>query len=193
MALELFKGEISNAKKEVLTHTSGETKIATTGVFTREVSGSGSVQTHHEHYNEFAINNTQFRCYGDYTFKDGDKVALGAYPTNQGFYEVGIAKNATRNFYFSNLRKPFAPFAFLRAFLSGFFGLGWLVIICSWILSKVIGFDDTILNILVSICMAVVFIFSFLYAKRCFVEAREEKMTTINFEKDIEAFESASR
>lgn len=123
MALELFKGEISNAKKEVLTHTSGETKIATTGVFTREVSGSGSVQTHHEHYNEFAINNTQFRCYGDYTFKDGDKVALGAYPTNQGFYEVGIAKNATRNFILAILESHSHHLLFCVLFLVDFLGL----------------------------------------------------------------------
>lgn len=103
--VELFKGTINNVKKEVLTHTSGDTSIST-NTFTGKVSGGGNVATYHEHYTDFKIDNQRFRCWGDYAFEDGDKVVLYASPTNKGFHKVETCKNFTRNFVSGKIKAP---------------------------------------------------------------------------------------
>lgn len=103
--VELFKGTINNVKKEVLTHTSGDTSIST-NTFTGKVSGGGNVATYHEHYTDFKIDNQRFRCWGDYAFEDGDKVVLYASPTNKGFHKVETCKNFTRNFVAGKIKTP---------------------------------------------------------------------------------------
>ena len=119
--LELFKGKISKVKKEVLTHTSGEIeksdiKIKTNYslTFGKSISGKGGggggkIETTHEHYTDFNIDQTAFRCWGDYMFQDGDSVVLQGYPTNQGFYEIEFLRNATRNFTIGKLAGPIKP------------------------------------------------------------------------------------
>lgn len=98
--MELFKGTISEVKKEILTHTSGVTRISTKDRLFggKDVVGSGSVETKHEHYTDFLLDGKAFRCHGDYIFKDGDEVVLYAEQSNQGFCKVVILKNFTHNF-----------------------------------------------------------------------------------------------
>lgn len=147
--LELFKGKISDVKKQLLTNTVGSTKIST-NPFTDRVSGSGSVETYHEYYTEFEIDGNQFRFDGDYTFKDGDNVALYAYRTKKGFYKVEILKNTTRNFFDNQLEKPSGA---IRNILEGFGGgfiwgllLVAILTLISYILGYLFGFDiDAIL------------------------------------------------
>ena len=107
--MEFFKGTISNCKKEVLTHTSGEiqeTKIESKrnlwpfwDVRVEGGGGGGSITTTHEYYTDFEIDGVAFRCYGDLVFKDGDNVRLYAYKSSSGYYQVGLIKNFTRDFY----------------------------------------------------------------------------------------------
>lgn len=61
--------------------------------------GSGSITTTHEHYTDFEIDGVAFRCYGDLTFKDGDKVRLYGVKTDKGYYYVVLIQNFTRDFY----------------------------------------------------------------------------------------------
>ena len=61
-----------------------------------------------------------FRCYGDYIFRNGDSVAFVATQTNQGFWLIRMLKNVTSNFYFSEFKKRFPLFVFLKKFLSIF-------------------------------------------------------------------------
>lgn len=141
--MEVFKGKISNIRQQVLSHTSGNTSIST-NAFTGNVSGSGSVQTHQEHYTDFELDGKVFRCDGNYMFKEGDSVALGAYDNGQGFWQVRILKNATRNFYFSHLRKRMPIGGFIRGLFGGFFGSGIVVWLILWILDKIVGFSKAV-------------------------------------------------
>lgn len=118
---ELFKGTINSVKKEVLTHTSGETNIET-DIFTGKVSGGGNVETYHEHYTDFKIENQRFRCWGDYIFEDGDKVVLYASATNQGFYKVETCKNFTRNFVV-NVKVAYGIWGKIKAIFGGILAL----------------------------------------------------------------------
>ena len=61
--------------------------------------GGGKITTTHEHYTDFEIDGVAFRCYGDLTFKDGDKVRLYGAKTYKGYYEVVLLQNFTRDFY----------------------------------------------------------------------------------------------
>lgn len=61
--------------------------------------GGGKITTTHEHYTDFEIDGVAFRCYGDLTFKDGDKVRLYGVKTNKGYYYVVLLQNFTRGFY----------------------------------------------------------------------------------------------
>lgn len=133
--LELFKGKISNVEKRVLTHTSGE--IGSTNIRTKTTilgeravvggGGGGKIETTHEHYTDFNIGNTAFRCGGDYIFKKDDNIILYAYPTNQGFYQVEVLKNITRNFRIWNLKEPKCPLLPpILSFIFGFLGYGFL-------------------------------------------------------------------
>ena len=114
--MQIFKGKISNVNKQVLSHTSGGSVWTTAS---GEVKGT-SVYTHHEHYTDFELDGRVFRCYGDYIFRNGDSVAFVATQTNQGFYLIRMLKNVTSNFYFSEFKKRFPLFVFLKKFLSIF-------------------------------------------------------------------------
>ena len=139
--LELFKGKISDVKREILTHTSGSTSIST-NPFTDRVSGSGSVETHHQYYTEFELCGTQFRFDGDFTFKDGDEVALYAERTGKGFCKVKILKNATRNFFDNEVEKESHQiFAFIGGFFGGYVGGLFIIFIIGLIASFVLGVD----------------------------------------------------
>lgn len=100
--MERFEGVISNCKKEVLTHTHGNTTIESKRnwilFWDMRVEGGGRVETTHEHYTDFEINDKVFRCYGDFMFKDGDKVSLYAVESSKGYYRVEWIKNFTRDF-----------------------------------------------------------------------------------------------
>lgn len=149
--MQAFKGQISKVKKEVLTHTSGEveaTKIKTNYslTFGKTISGNGGggkITTTHEHYTNFKIDKTSFRCAGDYNFDEGDEVMLYASETNQGFYEVLLLKNASSNFVVTNFAKS-SPTA---TAVKSFFAVGiiaWIVLaIVSFILNLFIGADGT--------------------------------------------------
>ena len=139
--LQLFKGKISDVKREILTRTSGSTSIST-NAFTGKVSGSGSVETQHKYYTEFEINGTQFRFDGDFTFKDGDEVALYAELTGNGFYQARILKNATRNFFDNEITKEIHPiFAIIRGFFSGYMGGLFIIFIIGLIASFVLDVE----------------------------------------------------
>ena len=149
--LELFKGKISKVKKEVLTHTSGEIeksdiKIKTSYslTFGKSISGKGGggkITTTHEHYTNFKIDKTSFRCAGDYNFDEGDEVMLYASETNQGFYEVLLLKNASSNFVVEN----YLPSTPILSGAGGIFGAGFgfivVVKIISFIVSLIMGID----------------------------------------------------
>ena len=151
--LELFKGKISNVNKQVLTHTSGEIeksdiKIKTNYslTFGKTISGKGGggggkITTTHEHYTDFNIAQTAFRCEGDYIFQDGDSVILQAEPTNQGFYKIKFLKNATKNFTIGELKftAPVEPSPiFLSIVICLFAGVGvWLLFLLG---SFLVGF-----------------------------------------------------
>ena len=64
-----------------------------------EGGGSIEINTTHEHYTDFEIDGVAFRRYGDLVFKDGDNVRLYAYKSSSGYYQVGLIKNFTRDFY----------------------------------------------------------------------------------------------
>ena len=59
----------------------------------------GNVTTTHEHYTDFEIDGVAFRCYGDLTFKDGDRVKFYATNSGKGYYIVNFLNNFTRGFY----------------------------------------------------------------------------------------------
>ena len=186
--MQIFKGKISNVNKQVLSHTSGSTSVST-GAFTGKVSGSGSVETHHEHYAEFELDGKVFRCDGDYMFKDGDSVALGAYDNGQGFWQVKILKNATRNFYFSHLRKRIALGGFIGGLFGGFFGFGFLFWVVWWALNKFV-FDGSIGNSKIAFyayCVAVV-VSSILTAIKFYKSVNDERKTAIYFEGQIKDY-----
>lgn len=109
--MKRFGGIISNCKKEVLTHTSGSTTIESKRnlilFWDMRVEGGGKVETTHEHYTDFEIDDKVFRCYGDFMFKDGDKVSLYATESSKGYYRVEWIKNFTRDF--SVGKKPANP------------------------------------------------------------------------------------
>lgn len=103
--LELVRGKISECKKEVLTHISGESEINTVPSFSgKKIIGRGSTSTQHEHYTEFKIDGVAYRCWGNYSFNDGDEVVLYALPTDKGYYYVANLKNFTRNFFTTELK-----------------------------------------------------------------------------------------
>ncbi|TQR59074.1 hypothetical protein [Campylobacter troglodytis] len=182
--MQAFKGQISKVKKEVLTHTSGEIeksdikidakysflwqKVITTG---KGGGGGGKITTTHEHYTNFNIDKTSFRCAGDYNFEDGDEVMLYANETNQGFYRVVFLKNASRNFIVSP-QAPSHPIfsAILCICFWGF--LTWIALVASSILDFLIGFDEQKLSfyetiiIVIGVCCGILFTFlGFKFAK----------------------------
>ena len=177
--MQAFKGQISKVKKEVLTHTSGEveaTKIKTNYslTFGKTISGKGGggkITTTHEHYTNFKIDKTSFRCAGDYNFDEGDEVMLYASETNQGFYRVVFLKNASRNFIVSP-QAPSHPIfsAILCICFWGF--LTWIALVASSILDFLIGFDEQKLSfyetiiIVIGVCCGILFTFlGFKFAK----------------------------
>lgn len=115
-----FEGTISNCKKEVLTHTSGNVNIST-GKFTGVTGGGGNITTSHQHYTDFEIGNDAFRCYGDLVFKDGDSVRLYAYKTNNGYYYVTYIENFTRDFCKASSEADNPPKSMFEAIMKGFF------------------------------------------------------------------------
>ena len=140
--LQLFKGKISDVKREILTRTSGSTSIST-DAFTGKVSGSGSVETQHKYYTEFEINGTQFRFDGDFTFKDGDEVALYAELTGNGFYQAKILKNATRNFFDNEIEKPNNQFLeFIGGFVIGYVLGMVMVLVVGLVADKILNRAD---------------------------------------------------
>ena len=187
--MQIFKGKISNVNKQVLSHTSGSTSVST-GAFTGKVSGSGSVETHHEHYAEFELDGKVFRCDGDYMFKDGDSVALGAYDNGQGFWQVQILKNATRNFYFSHLRKRIALGGFIGGLLLGFWGSGAIILLILWILDKIVGFSKAVKesNLSAIAYLVVVGVLAVLIAVKSYKSINDERKTTIYFEGQIKDY-----
>ena len=187
--MEVFKGKISNVNKQVLSHTSGSTSIST-GAFTGKVSGSGSVETHHKHYAEFELNGKIFRCDGDYMFKDGDSVALGAYDNGQGFWQVRILKNATRNFYFSHLRKRIPLGGFIGGLLAGFFGSAIVILLILWILDKIVGFSKAVKesNLSAIAYLVVVSVLAILIAIKSYKSINDERKTTLYFEGQIKDY-----
>lgn len=114
-----FEGTISNCKKEVLTHTSGNVNIST-GNFTG-VTGGGNITTSHQHYTDFEIDDNVFRCYGNLIFKDGDRVKLYAYKTNNGYYYVTYIENFTRDFCQASSKADNPPKSMFGAISKGIF------------------------------------------------------------------------
>ena len=187
--MEVFKGKISNIRQQVLSHTSGNTSIST-NAFTGNVSGSGSVQTHQEHYTDFELDGKVFRCDGNYMFKEGDSVALGAYDNGQGFWQVRILKNATRNFYFSQLRKRMPIGGFIRGLFGGFFGSGivfWLIL---WILAKIVGFSKAVKesHLPPFAYLAVVAFLAVFIAIKSYKNISDERKTTLYFERQVKDY-----
>lgn len=103
--MELFKGVISNCKKDVLSTTTGYTSgIIDTkdSLFSgKNVKGNirGEIKTEHTHYIHFSIDGVSFRLEGDYVFENGDIVALYAENSGKGYHNVRFFKNFTRGFW----------------------------------------------------------------------------------------------
>ena len=106
--------------------------------------GSGSITTTHEHYTDFDIDGVAFRCYGDFVFKDGDKVKLYGVKTDKGYYYVVLIQNFTRDFYVgarpdkpdivTNNKKSFVNDMILNALLGALSGIfiGLPVALVAW-------------------------------------------------------------
>ena len=74
------------------------------------VEGGGNVTTTHEYYTDFEIDGVAFRCYGDLTFKDGDRVKFYATNSGKGYYIVNFLNNFTRGFYAGETPRTYGLF-----------------------------------------------------------------------------------
>lgn len=181
--LQAFNGQISKVRKEVLTHTSGHIGGVHTnvGLFdgkARVSGGGGSIETTHEHYTDFVIGKVAFRCYGDFVFKDDDNVSLYAKPTNQGFYEAKLLKNATKNFLANHIKLKNPIKEFIKIFLGGAFG-SWLVIVLVALIIDYLFIDITKPSLAYSICKNIIIVVAlflgFLLGKDEYKKAKENR------------------
>ena len=84
------------------------------------VSRGGNVTTTHEYYTDFEIDGVAFRCYGDLTFKDGDRVKFYATNSGKGYYIVNFLNNFTRGFYAGETPRTYGLFERGASAVQGF-------------------------------------------------------------------------
>lgn len=98
------KGKVSNYRKEVVSHTSGEISIS--GVRSLPSGhiegggGGGSISTTHYHTVYFDIGNKSFAWSGNNPLSNGDEVALCSTPMANGYNQVECLKNITKGLFF---------------------------------------------------------------------------------------------
>lgn len=133
------RGKVSNYRKEVVSHTSGEISIS--GVRSLPSGhiegggGGGSVSTTHYHTMYFDIGNKSFAWSGNNPLSDGDEVALCSTPMANGYNQVECLKNITKGLFFKkNYREDGAYIACGKKIewaigIGGFslFSMGWLI------------------------------------------------------------------
>lgn len=133
------RGKVSNYRKEVVSHTSGE--ISVSGVRSLPSGhiegggGGGSISTTHYHTVYFDIGNKSFAWSGNNPLSDGDEVALCSTPMTNGYNQVECLKNITKGLFFKkNYREDDAYIACGKkiewAMLPGLlclFCVGWLM------------------------------------------------------------------
>lgn len=111
------RGKVSNYRKEVVSHTSGE--ISVSGVRSLPSGhiegggGGGSISTTHYHTMYFDIGNKSFAWSGNNPISDGDEVALCSTPMANGYNQVECLKNITKGLFFKkNYREDDAYIAY---------------------------------------------------------------------------------
>lgn len=98
------RGKVSNYRKEVVSHTSGE--ISVSGVRSLPSGhiegggGGGSISTTHYHTVYFDIGNKSFEWSGNNPISDGDEVAVYSVPMTNGYNQVEYLKNITKGLFF---------------------------------------------------------------------------------------------
>lgn len=103
------KGIVSNYRKEVVSHTSGEISIS--GVRSLPSGhiegggGGGSVSTTHYHTTYFDIGNKSFAWEGSNPISNGDEVALCSTPMTNGYNYVECLKNTTKGLFLKRIIK----------------------------------------------------------------------------------------
>lgn len=133
------RGKVSNYRKEVVSHTSGEISIS--GVRSLPSGhiegggGGGSVSTTHYHTVYFDIDNKSFAWSGNNPLSDGDEVALCSTPMANGYNQVECLKNITKGLFFKkDYREDGAYIAYGEKIKwtigiggSSLFPMGWLM------------------------------------------------------------------